>query len=223
MNTALLKSKTDKVNIIVQQNTIIKYAKSNGISLDSTEIEGSDSSKILEERKEFKGFLRSLSNNDSILIYDLWVFTEDIGELTKILECLLDRSITIYICNQNISIGIQTPSLEVLTILSQYREINLIKNKEITQGRPKGRMSKSKFDAQRTQIIKLLEEDNAVSKIARKLEVSRTSLKDYINSRGLKDLVEAKKTLLKEKPNEHKKSKNALLKEEECSLIKGTI
>ena len=221
MNVVLLKSKTDKANIIVQQNAIIKYAKHNGISLDSTEIESSDSSKVLEERKEFKGFLRSLNDNNNVLIYDLWVFTEDVGELTKILECLLKRSITTYICSQNIIIGKNTPVLDVLTTLSQYREKILIKNKEISQGRPKGRMSKSKFDAQRTEIIKLLEDGNSVSKIARELEVSRTSLKDYINSRGLKDLVEAKKTLLKEDQTTYKIPTNTISQEEECTLIKG--
>jgi len=222
MNIALLKSKTDKENIIEQQNTIIKYAKHCGISLDSTEIEGSDSNQVLEERKEFKGFLRSLNDNDTILIYDLWVFSDDIGELTKILECLLERFITIYICDQNIHINNDTPVLDVLTTLSQHREKNLILNKEISQGRPKGRMSKSKFDGQRTEIIKLLEDGNAVSKIARVLEVSRTSLKDYINSRGLKDLVEAKKTLLSKEKSLYKEQNNTIKKAKECTLIKGT-
>ncbi len=221
MNIVLLKSKTDKANMIVQQNNIIKCARHNGISLDSTEIDGSDSSKILEDRQEFKGFLRSLNDNDNVLIYDLWVFTDDIGELTKILECLLQRSVITYICNQNIRIGKETPVLEVLTILSQFREKNLIKNKEIAQGRPKGRMSKSKFDGQRTEIIKLLEDGNAVSKISRELGVSRTSLKDYINSRGLKDLVEAKKALLAKDQISYKTQINTISNKDECTLIQG--
>jgi len=221
VNTALLKEKTDKANIILQQNTIIKYAKHHQIRLDSTEIEGSDSTKVLEERQELKGFLRSLNNNDNLLIYDLWVLTDDVGELTKILECLLERSITIYICNLNLVIATTTPVLEVLTLLAQYRAKTLIKNKEIIQGRPKGRMSKSKFDSYRTQIIEYLEDENSVSKIARILDVSRTSLKDYINSRGLKDLVAAKKALLLKKDKVAiPKIKNSQPKEE-CTLIKG--
>jgi DNA invertase Pin-like site-specific DNA recombinase len=220
MNIALLKGKTDKANIITQQNAIIKYAKHSNISLDSTEIEGSDSSKMLEEKQELKGFLRSLNENDNLLIYDLWVFTEDVGELTKILECLLVRNISIFICNLNFTIEVNTPALEVLTILAQYREKNLVKNKENVQGRPKGRMSKSKFDNQRTEIIKYLEDGDSVSQIARTLSVSRTSLKDYINSRGLKDLVAAKKTLLTEEKTAYKKPRNSN-KQEECSLIKG--
>jgi len=220
MNITLLKSKTDKANITTQQESIIKYAKTHAIKLDTTEIEGSDKSQTLEERTEFRGFLRSLSYGDTVLIYDLWVLSSDMGELTKILECLLQREISVYISSESSHIDKETTPLEVLTILSKYREKNLIKKQESTQGRPKGRMSKSKFDPYRAQIIDQLSHGDSVSKISRTLEVSRTSLKDYINSRGLKELVEAKKSLLKEKPVK-KKAKQSDTKKEECSLIKG--
>ncbi|MDA7847867.1 recombinase family protein [Sulfurospirillum sp.] len=221
MNIALLKSKTDKVNITTQQEIIIRSARLNGIRLDTTEIENSDKSTVLEDRSEFKGFLRSLSIKDTLLIYDLWVFSKDMGELTKILECLLKRDINIHICSLNISIDEKTTPLELLTILSQYREKNLIQKTENSQGRPKGRMSKSKFDSQRVEIIDLLSSGDSVSKISRTLGVSRTSLKDYINSRGLKELVEAKKSLLTKRPVA--KTKKQIKTKEECSLIKGKI
>ena len=219
MNIALLKSKTDKVNITTQQETIIRWARLNGIGLDTTEIESSDNSVVLEDRSEFKGFLRSLNFKDSLLIYDLWVFSNDMGELTKILECLLKRDINIHMCSLNISIDENTTPLELLTVLAQYREKNLLKKVENSQGRPKGRMSKSKFDSNRVEIIDQLSSGDSVSKISRTLGVSRTSLKDYINSRGLKELVEAKKSLLK---SPIKKQKKQIKTKEECSLIKGT-
>jgi DNA-binding CsgD family transcriptional regulator len=56
-------------------------------------------------------------------------------------------------------------------------------------GRPKGSKSSSKFDIYQTQILRLLGEGMSVSAIARELEVSRSSLKDYIESRGIKELV----------------------------------
>jgi len=220
-STALLKIKTDKVNSTTQQSSIIKYAKTNGIKLDHTEVENSDRMLALEERKEFKGFLRSLNDNDTLLIYDLWVFSSDMGELTKILECLLKRNIATHISNINACIDKDTSSLEVLTILSKYRENNLLEKSQNSQGRPKGRMSKSKFDRYRVEIIDQLSLGSSVSKISRSLSVSRTSLKDYINSRGLKELVIAKKELLKQEPI--KKVKKPLNTKEECSLIKGTI
>jgi len=219
MNIALLKSKTDKINITTQQENIIRYARLNSMRLDTTEIESSNNTTILEDRSKFKGFLRSLNLNDTVLIYDLWVFSNDMGELTKILECLLTREISTHICSLNISINKDSTPLELMTILSQYREKNLIKKTKNSQGRPKGRMSKSKFDIFRVKIIEQLSLGNSVSKISRTLGVSRTSLKDYINSRGLKELVIAKKSLLTEKPIIKKKMKI----DKECSLIKGNI
>lgn len=219
MNIVLLKSKSDKVNITSQQNAIIKYAKSAGLSLDVTEIENSQRDAVLEERKEFKGFLRSLSHNDSLLIYDLWTFSDDVGELNKILECLLKRSISVHLCFQNTIVDENTPSLETLSILADFREKQLNKDKTSNQGRPKGRMSKSKFDTHRKIIVDYLAQDKSVSEIARLLGVRRTSLKDYINSRGLKELVQAKKTLLHSEPLK-KAKKTKPLKNQECSLIK---
>jgi len=96
-----------------------------------------------------------------------------------------------------------------------------LKKSQSSQGRPKGRMSKSKFDIYRAEIIEQLSLGSSVSKISRSLSVSRTSLKDYINSRGLKELVVAKKEFLKEEPI--KKMKKIVNTEEDCSLIKGII
>lgn len=220
MNIVLLKSDTDAVNITSQQNHIIKYANHHGIRLDTTEIESSNKTDTLEERKEFKGFLRSLDDNDTVLIYDLWVYSKDMGELTKIIECLLKRDIKTIICSSSQSINYDTSPLAVMTILSKFREKNLIEKEKLSQGRPKGRMSKSKFDSKRSKIVQLLEDGYSVSKISRTLEVSRTSLKDYINSRGLKDLVEAKRIHLTKRVTPPSKVQPTVDKEE-CELIKA--
>lgn len=217
MNVVLLKNNTEKENIKDQQKIIIKYAEAHSISLDATEIESSSHSIILEERQEFKGFLRSLNENGSVLIYDLWTFTNDVGELSKVLKCLLERSITVHLCFEGIFIDNTISPLELLTLLSEFRDKSMFIDKSIVQGRPKGRMSKSKFDIHRTQVVELLSEKESVSSIAKTLKVSRTSLKDYINSRGLKDLAHAKISLLGATT---KMRKNVTIEGKKCSLSK---
>jgi DNA invertase Pin-like site-specific DNA recombinase len=196
MNIVLIKGKNCKIDIKSQQQAIIKYAKANGLGIDETEVENSDKNVSLDERKEFKGFLRSLSPHDTILIYDLHTLSSDVGELLKIFDCFLRRSISVHVCLINTCIQDATPAYEIVEMLSKFRELNLSKGKEKSQGRPKGRMSKSKFDVFRPQIIDYLSEEKSVNEISRLLHVSRTSLKDYINSRGLKELVHAKISLL---------------------------
>ncbi len=221
MNIVLLKNKSDNPSTTVQQKQIFKYAHHHGITIDTTEIENSDYAVELEERKEFKGFLRSLENNDHIIIFDLFTFSQNVEELVEIFKCLLTRSITVHIANINIAIEINSKPLILLELLSKQGELTKNMEKEKIQGRPKGRMSKSKFDIYRSQVIELLENRVSVSEISKILNVSRTSLKDYINSRGLKDLVKAKILLLKSSKKQifHANTHTA----KECSLIKEII
>ena len=82
-------------------------------------------------------------------------------------------------------------------------------------------MSKSKFDIHRPFVIELLEKNTSISEIAKILNVSRTSLKDYVNSRGLKELVKAKFSLLKSSKQQPLTLKSTTAKE--CSLITQVV
>ncbi len=218
MNIILLKNRNNIPSMTTQQKHILKYAHQHSFIIDSTEIENSHPTLELEERKEFKGFLRSLGREDHVFIYTLTTFSDSLQELIKIFECLLKRSICVHITEANTMIGPESSPLSLLELLSKQTEFHQNLNQKSSQGRPKGRMSQSKFDIHRAYIIELLEANTTVSEIAHLLHVSRTSLKDYINSRGLKDLVKAKLTLLKSPKNRLITKKTSPTKE--CSLIK---
>lgn len=221
MNIVLLKNNNNDTSVIVQQKQILKYAHHHGIKIDTTEIENSNQDVELEDRKEFKGFLKSIEKNDHLIIFDLITFSSSVEELVKIFECLLTRFITIHIANVNIAIDSNSKPLALLELLSKQREISKNIEKVKIQGRPKGRMSKSKFDIYRAQVLELLENGKSVSDISKILNASRTSLKDYINSRGLKDLVKAKLLLLK---SSKKQPLNVKIRPtKECSLIHEVI
>lgn len=221
MNIVLLKNKLDNVSVTLQQKQILKYAHHHGIHIDNTEIENSSPNLELEDRKEFKGFLRSLNNKDQVIIFNLFTFSEQIEELIKVFECLLTRSIAVHIADSNTMIDENSKILVLLELLSKQRELNQNFVKEKLQGRPKGRMSKSKFDIFRPKIIEFLEDGKSISEISQILEMRRTSLKDYVNSRGLKDLVKAKILLLQS--SKKQKFSVKLKNTKECSLINEPI
>jgi DNA invertase Pin-like site-specific DNA recombinase len=217
----LLKNKDCEENILIQQKQILKYAIANGLGIQTTEIDNSSSEEVLEERKWFKGFLRSLKPNDAVLAYDLWSLTCDVGELVKIFECLLRRNISLHICNKHLTVSNQTPPFVILNILAKQRELNLNPQKQFCKGRPKGRMSRSKFDDERTQIVEMLEKNISVNKIAKTLNLNRSSLKDYINSRALKELAKVKKTLFEQNRTTNSDMSRYINQEtaQECALI----
>jgi DNA-binding CsgD family transcriptional regulator len=78
--------------------------------------------------------------------------------------------------------------VDIFPLLNALRKEEKEKTNQI--GRPKGSKSSSKFDIYQREIISHLSEGMSVSAIARELDVSRSSLKDYIESRGIKELIE---------------------------------
>ena len=108
-------------------------------------------------------------------------------DLIKLINCSLSKEITLYVANPKRMINATTNIIDVLPLLNDLREEEAAKSSKI--GRPKGSRSSSKFDGYKSRIIELLKEDMSVSSIARELKVSRSSLKDYIESRNIRELV----------------------------------
>jgi DNA invertase Pin-like site-specific DNA recombinase len=194
-----LKAKNPKITIETQQKHIFRFANQNSFELDSTEIDNSNLNEKLEGRVEFKAFLRSLNRDNRVFIYDFSTYSIYVDELIKIFDCLFDRDIETYVTSLNLLVHKEMFVGEMFSILSRVSEYREDKIEKRAQGRPKGRVSKSKFDIYRLQIINLLEKKHSVSEIAKILQVSRSSLKDYINSRGLKELVDVKSKLIEKK------------------------
>jgi len=176
-------------NLSQQQRTILSFAMKHGLQIDKEVIEYSTKRRSIEEREEFEKFLRSLGENEDCIVVDhLAILSGEVEEVVKVINCMLSRGIVLYIAQIGIMVHKETPLVEVFPLLNDLREAQKAKTGQI--GRPKGSRSSSKFDVYQAQIISLLKEGMSVSAIARELGVSRSSLKDYIESRGIRDLVE---------------------------------
>jgi len=188
MVIAFLRGKIRDYSISNQQEYILEYAQKHAIAIEMTELDNSLPTTSLEEREVLLSLLKSLKKNDTLLVYNNATFSKKVGELAKIFNCILKHDITVHICEQNLIINKETSAAFLLNMLSEQRELNI--TREVASiGRPRGSFSKSKFDKYKAEIVKMLEENLSVSEIAKRLEVSRSSLKDYINSRSLKEIV----------------------------------
>jgi DNA invertase Pin-like site-specific DNA recombinase len=170
-----------------QQRDILSFSLANHIEIDKEVVEYSNRPLKIEERKEFEDFLQSLSKRDSMIVSSLPVLSQRAEELIKLINCSLSKEITLYVVNPKREINATTNILDVLPLLNDLREEEAAKSSKI--GRPKGSRSSSKFDEYKSRIIELLKEGMSVSAIARELKVSRSSLKDYIESRNIRELV----------------------------------
>ncbi len=188
MTYAYLRQIPDKNNMSQQQRNILSFSLAQNIVIDKEVIEYSSKNHLIEERKKFEEFIYSLEEGDSLIVDTLSVLSDRAEELIKVITCMLSRRIDLYIASSKTLLDKNTTVVEIFPLLNDLREAQKAKSNQI--GRPKGSRSSSKFDVYQPQIISLLKEGLNVSTIARELEVSRSSLKDYIESRNIRELVE---------------------------------
>jgi DNA invertase Pin-like site-specific DNA recombinase len=188
MTYAYLRQLRGKRNIAQQQSVILSFSLGQGLNIDKEVFEYSNRSRSIEEREEFEKFLHGLEKGDAIVVDEIWMLSEKVDEIIKVINCMLSRGVALYIASSQTVINADSLVGEIFPLLNSLREEQRSRQNQI--GRPKGSRSSSKFDKYQTQIIAFLKEGMNVSAIARELGVSRSSLKDFIESRGIKEMIE---------------------------------
>lgn len=187
MIVSYLRSDKNFENVIEQLKIIGAYCDRENFVVDKEMIDQTFQNNRIIERNEVVELFRSLYN-DTLLVYDTWVLSVNIEDVVQMMSCLLRNGVKIHFVKSGIVIDRQSDTMVVLGLIDQLRRT--IQNEEKKEiGRPKGSKSSSKFDLFLEQIIGELKQGRNVSDIARLLNVSRSSLKDYVESRALKELV----------------------------------
>ncbi|BCD59409.1 MULTISPECIES: recombinase family protein [unclassified Nitratiruptor] len=195
MDYIYMRSHIEKYSIAIQEKSIQEYLHSHNIKEAVTYTESAPTSKKLDERKELKEFIHSLTAGDRLFIYDLRVISQRVGEVVQFLNCIFNHNLQLIVTKYAVRIQKETPAYVVVSLLNQLRQEN--RNEPMHKGRPKGSLSKSKFDAFRDTIIMMLKEGYSVSQIAKKIGASRSSIRDYITSRELDKIVQGEISSLK--------------------------
>ncbi|WP_345985764.1 hypothetical protein WCX49_01225 [Sulfurimonas sp. HSL-1656] len=172
-----------------QLKVISAYAKKHDLVIEDEMVDQLSQNSRLSERDEAVRFMRQPEHmGGTLLIYDLWVLSSNIEDVVQMLSCLLKNGIETHLIKPSIVLNAQSDIIVAMGLVDQLRQtIQSVEKKVI--GRPRGSRSSSKFDPYLEVIIGSLREGQSVSEIARVLDVSRSSLKDYIESRELKEVA----------------------------------
>ncbi|MGB5506641.1 MAG: recombinase family protein [Sulfurovum sp.] len=175
-------------HLTTQQSDILSFSLKESLKIDKEVVEYATKNLLLDERKEFESFLKTMQEGNTVIVSSLLVLSDKVEELIKVINCMLSHNVDLWVVDSNILMNKETNMVEIFPLLNVLRTEEKGKTNQI--GRPKGSKSSSKFDVHQREIITYLGQGMSVSAIARELEVSRSSLKDYIESRGIKELIE---------------------------------
>jgi DNA invertase Pin-like site-specific DNA recombinase len=170
-----------------QLQLINSYAISNNLVIDDEFVDYTSQNKRLHERSEVTQYFQS-KQETKVLIYDVWVLTTNMEDLVQMFSCLLKNRHEVHFIKQSVIITQQSNVMLVLGLMDLLRQRLQSESKRVI-GRPKGSRSNSKFDVYINDIIAFIKDGKSVSEMARSLNVSRSSLKDYIESRELKQVA----------------------------------
>jgi len=170
-----------------QLQLINSYAISNDLVIDDEFVDYTSQNKRLEARGEVTKYFQS-KQKCKVLIYDVWVLTTNMEDLIQMFSCLLKNEHEVHFIKQSVIISQQSSVMLVLGLMDQLRQKLQSESKRVI-GRPKGSRSNSKFDVYINELIAFIKDGKSVSEMARILNVSRSSLKDYIESRELKQVA----------------------------------
>lgn len=187
MTVSYIRPDKDFDGVYEQLKLINGYADQKGIMINEELVDQTSQNKRLADRHEVVRFFRSL-DGDTLIIYDTWTLSSCIEDVVQMFSCLLKNNNTIHFVKPGVIIDRKSDTMVVLGLIDQLRQI-IQDDAKKGIGRPRGSKSSSKFDIYLEQIIELLKKRKSVSEISRILGVSRSSLKDYIESRELKEVV----------------------------------
>ncbi len=200
---------TDKQTTENQRFEILQFAQEKKLSIDSWVEETISATKHLKERK-LGTLLSEMKKDDVLIVTELSRLGRSLMEVMSILHSLMEKQAKVYTTKERYELGNNINSkvlafafslsaeIERSMISSRTKEALARKKSEGRRlGRPKGSLSTiTKLTGKETVIRELLQKNIPVAAIARILNVHRLTVRNYILSRKLSEVInpEAKKT-----------------------------
>lgn len=196
---AYLRISTGGQELSNQRLAILDYAQRHHLHIDRfLEVQAS-SRKSLKERG-IDGLFAGMQAGDLMLVSELSRLGRSVGQVIQIVDDLLKHQIRLVAIKENIHLdGKQDIQSKVMvTMFGLFAEIERDLISERTKegliaarakgrvlGRPKGSHGSSRLDGKETEIKMLLDKKVSKASIAKIMDVSRSALLYFINSREL--------------------------------------
>lgn len=202
---AYLRVSTGDQELNNQRLAILDYAHKSKIQIDQF-LEKQISSRKTAKERGIEGLLEDVSAGDLILVSELSRLGRSVGQVIQIVDTLVKNKIRFIAIKENINLDGGKQDIQskmMITMFSLFSEIERDLISERTReglvaarakgrilGRPKGSWSTSRLDGKEAEIQMLLKKKVSKTSIAKIMDVSRSALLYFIESRKLKAVDE---------------------------------
>lgn len=200
---AYLRTSTNTQDLDTQKLQILEYAQKNNITINEF-IETTISTRRNTQERRIDELIEKLNGStDCLIVSELSRLGRSTSEVINLINCLMARHVRVVVIKQGLDISEHNMQSKVMiTMLSLFGELERdmisLRTKEalaskkaqgIKLGRPKGSLSKSKFDQHIDKIKELLSYGLSARKMAKVLGyTNHIALTSYIKKRNLRIL-----------------------------------
>ena len=198
-NVAYLRVSTESQELESQKISVLEYANREGLQI-ARFVEVVISSRKKEQKTHLDDEIAKLEEGDLLLVAELSRIGRSLGQIITLIDELNRRKIRFVAVKENIRLEGEhdTTSKVMVAMIGLFAELerDLIsqrtkdglkraKAQGKTLGRPKGRTGKSKLDGKEREIASYLDKKVSKASIARLLEVSPTTLGEFVKRKNL--------------------------------------
>ena len=196
---AYLRVSTDKQDLANQKLEILEYAQKNNIVIDQF-IEIEISSRMSTKQRRIDELLEMLHSGDTLVLVELSRLGRSVGQVITLVDSIIKSKIRLIAIKEHISINGEhdIQSKVMITMFSLFSDIErtlismrtksgleMARARGKLLGRPKGSLGESVLSGKNEIIKNELTFNVSKAAIARKLGCSRTTLVNYLRTRGL--------------------------------------
>ena len=197
---AYLRVSTTRQDAGSQRLAVLEYARREGLRIDDF-VEATASSRADTKRRRLDQLMAALEHGDRLVVSELSRLGRSLGEVVAMLDAIARAGVVFVSVKENIRFegkrDIQTKVMTTLFALFAEVERDLISERTREGlararasgkrlGRPKGSLGPSRLDGREDEILHLLKLGVSKSSIAKITGVTRTTLYNFIATRGLK-------------------------------------
>ena len=196
---AYLRVSTEYQDIDSQKYAILNFAQKSGWSIDEF-ISVKASSRRTSKARKMEELMQSIQSGDRVIVSELSRLGRSLIEVIEVINLFIKHKVAFIAIKENLRVeGKQDIHTKVMvTLFGLFAEVerdlisertreglNRAKSKGIKLGRPKGALGHSKLDPKKDEISWLLSKDVSQASIAKITDASRTTLSNFIKTRGL--------------------------------------
>ena len=107
---------------------VLSFSLEKELRIDKEVVEYATKNLRSEDRGEFEAFLQTMQEGNTVVVSSLYILSDRVEELIKVITCMLSHSVNLWIVNSNMLMNKETHMVDIFPLLNALQKRRERKN-----------------------------------------------------------------------------------------------